>query len=243
MSRNQAQAVGRHILLGDDAGAQFQPALWPVGAAGAEFQAEGLTGPGHDNRPAHRGIDLAVLGMEPGRASRRATGSPSCAGKPSISGGFRRQGEKLGAEIQIEHALMRRADRGQRQIGERRVGIERIAFRRGLGFQSRAALEPCRKGSTAISSLAITASASRIAPAAAKPPVAAGRGEAFAQAAQRRSPPPPAPPARRRRRWARSPAPPCMPRRPQIDQIEPRPPALPGTIAMSVRSVAPGRPR
>ena len=37
-----------------------------------------------------------------------------------------------------------------------------------------AACDPCKNGSTAISSEAITASASRMAPAAAKPPVAAG---------------------------------------------------------------------
>ena len=40
----QAQAIGRHILLGDDGGAQFQPAIGPAAAAGAEFQAEGLAG-------------------------------------------------------------------------------------------------------------------------------------------------------------------------------------------------------
>ena len=37
------------------------------------------------------------------------------------------QGEKLGTEIQIEHALMRRPDRGQSQTGERR-SWDRAAF-------------------------------------------------------------------------------------------------------------------
>ena len=130
-------------------------------------------------------------------------------GSPSICGGFRRQGEKLGAEIQIEHALMRRPDRRQRQIGERRAGIDRDVSSSGAcASSSRAASEPCRKGSTAISSLAITASASRIAPAAAKPPVAAGPVRLSPRPPSADHARPPAPPARRRRRWARSPAPP-----------------------------------
>ena len=51
-------------------------------------------------------------------------------------GGFRRQGEKPGAEIQVEHALMRRADGGSRQAVERRVDVDRLGFvRRRLFFQ------------------------------------------------------------------------------------------------------------
>ena len=121
----KAQTVGRHVLLGDDAGAQFQPAPASARTRHAEFQPEGLAGLIAEQSRARRDRSARSsgwsradpVGMRQGGFVRR---------KPRQQGRIRRQGQKLGAEIQIEHALMRRADRRQSQIGEGRGRIERL---------------------------------------------------------------------------------------------------------------------
>ena len=175
MSRDQAQAIGRHLLFADDGGAQLQPAIRTAAAAGAEFQPERQAG-ALAIFLQRLAIDLAVFGMDMGHPVGMRQSVVSCTDRPTICGGFRRQGEKPGAEIQVEHALMRRADGGARQAVERRIGD-----RAGLRHRSAPALPAAwrhrsRAGRAAprFLPMAITASASRMAPAAAKPPVAAG---------------------------------------------------------------------
>ena len=81
---HQAQAVGRHILLGDDGGAQFQPAPDAALAPGRGIPGGRPDRAGRETSPAHRDRSR---GLRDGAApsSRNATGSLYGAGRPSIS--------------------------------------------------------------------------------------------------------------------------------------------------------------